>query len=165
MSHDRDFQKSKVYASEHRLQGVIDTADQSGIRTFEACGSTFEIPVEYKFRSLPDVQDYCDRALTTTGWTGPAVTVRDANARQFKAHHQAGVIYLPDRTVESWAWREVVVLHELAHFISPAGASHGPEFCGALVRLVTEVIGPEMGFLLRLTYLQNGTRITEWEAA
>lgn len=165
MTRDRDFQKSKVYAAEHLLQAVIDMADQTGVRTFEACSSTFEIPVEYKFASTADVQHYCDRALATLGWKGGPVRVLDAHKNQSKAHHQAGAIYLPDSAVESWAWREVVVLHELAHFITREGAAHGPEFCGALVRLVTDIIGPEMGFLLRLRYLENGVQLTEWSPA
>lgn len=164
MTSARDSQKSKVYASEHRLQAAIDMADQTGVRTFEACGSTFEIPVEYKFKSVEDVQHYCDRALATIGFDGPTVKVVNAHANQSKAHHIAGTIALPDRAVESWAWREVVVLHELAHYIAPAGTQHGPDFCGVLIRLVTDIIGPEMGFLLRLTYLENGVKVTEYES-
>ena len=54
--------------------------------------------------------------------------------------------------------RELVVLHELAHHLEPdpAAAAHGPAFVHRYAHLVTEVIGPEVGLLLRSTMHAEG---------
>lgn len=46
-----------------------------------------------------------------------------------------------------------VVLHEIAHHLSPNDAepAHGPGFADRYLSLVTEIIGPEAGFVLRAT--------------
>lgn len=137
-------------------------ADSTGVRTFESCSSVFEIPQEYKFKNMEDVQHYCDRALVLVNRANSPVVVRSAHANQSKAHYLSGGIYLPNRSTESWAWRELVVLHELAHHISQ-GDGHGQNFSGAMVYLVTEMVGAELGFLLRMEYLKEGVTLREFQ--
>lgn len=156
----RDSQKSKVYAAESAVCRSIDMADSTGVRTCEVFGSLLELPVEYKFRTLEDVEHYCAQVLARIGWDGPRVNVYPAHPNQSKAHHLGTGIYLPDREKESWAWREMVVLHELAHHITP-GDAHGARFAGAMVSLVGEAIGPEAAMLLRSAYLDTGVVFSE----
>ena len=62
---------------------------------------------------------------------------------------------------QTWAARELVVLHEIAHHLAePSEApSHGPEFVDRMLTLTAEVVGEEAAFLLRVTLLDCGVRI------
>ncbi len=51
--------------------------------------------------------------------------------------------------------REVVILHEIAHHLTPGGDAHGLKFRAAFLHLVTEIIGPEAGFALRVLMMDE----------
>jgi putative metallohydrolase (TIGR04338 family) len=50
--------------------------------------------------------------------------------------------------------RETVVLHEIAHWLTPHGASHGTEFQSAFMWLLDHVVAPEAGFVFRFFLAQ-----------
>jgi putative metallohydrolase (TIGR04338 family) len=52
--------------------------------------------------------------------------------------------------------RELVVLHELAHHLTPDDPGHGAQFVGALLTLVAEIIGPEAALVLQAALHENG---------
>jgi putative metallohydrolase (TIGR04338 family) len=56
--------------------------------------------------------------------------------------------------------RELVVLHEVAHHGQhhdlPPGPPHGPDFAGALMRLVGMAAGPEVALLLTTAFADHG---------
>jgi putative metallohydrolase (TIGR04338 family) len=54
--------------------------------------------------------------------------------------------------------RELVVLHELAHHLTP-GEEHGPAFVAMLIELVDGLLGSEAGFLLRSALLDAGVTV------
>ncbi|MGW0180216.1 TIGR04338 family metallohydrolase [Nocardia sp. NPDC003345] len=170
----RDTQRARVYDAEQLVRTIFDRAAQFGNYTVEVHGSGLTLPVERKFASAESVQRYCDRVLALD-WVGrkwdrarTPIRVR-ARAGTFAAHYEteSAVLAVPvhagrpgDGT--SWALRELVVLHELAHHLEPAPdavAPHGPEFCARYVALAEGVIGPEAALLLRITLHDCGVRL------
>lgn len=155
----RDAHRGRVYAAESLVCRLFDRADDTGQRAVEVYGSTIVLPIERRFASVESVQRYADRVLAQSwvrdAWprAGVPVVVR-ARAGQAAAHYEragATIALPPHHRNQAWAMREFVVLHELAHHLAPVDglAAHGPEFADRYAQLVTEVIGPEAGLLLR----------------
>lgn len=156
----KDFQKSLVYKGEQDLRKVWTSAIKHNVATVEFAGARFSPPVERKFGDLASIQRYIDLVLGLN-WVRATwdrayfpITVRRRKGTKF-ATYQHGEIAIPDQV--DWAMRELVVLHEIAHHLSP-GAKHGPKFVGTFVALVTEILGPEAGFMLRVSMLDNGAQ-------
>jgi len=159
----RDSQRAAVYEAETVVRRMFDRADENGNRTVEIAGSTVTLPVERKFASIDSVQAYID-AVLALNWvraTWPRadapvhVRVRSGNTA---AHYESdcAVVALPRHTANTaWAFRELVVLHELAHHLDPADPdenpepAHGPAFVHRFLTLAGEIIGPEAAFALR----------------
>ncbi|MFD3510707.1 TIGR04338 family metallohydrolase [Nocardia sp. NPDC058666] len=162
----RDSQRGRVYDGEQLVRGVFDRADEFGHRTVEVFGSRLTLPVERRFASVESVQVYVDKVLALNWvraqWERAGVSVRvRARGGASAAHYEPanGVLAVPLHT-GSWALRELVVLHELAHHFSadPSEAAHGPEFCSRYVELVEGVVGAEAGLLIRATFGGCGVR-------
>ena len=66
-------------------------------------------------------------------------------------------IAVPDRST-TWALRELVVLHEVAHHLSQTEPAHGTEFTSTLCELADAVMGPEVAYVLRVVYAKEGVR-------
>ncbi|MFI5714770.1 TIGR04338 family metallohydrolase [Nocardia sp. NPDC051750] len=176
MSAIRDLQRGKVYDAEQLVRSVFDRAAEFGQRTIEIYGSRLTLPAERKFASVESVQEYCDRVLAlnwvAAKWERAEAPIRArARAGTVAAHYESGSGVLavpvhgsrPGRGGAPWALRELVLLHELAHHLEPSPptvAAHGPEFCARYVELVDGVLGPEAGFLLRITLHDCGARLT-----
>ena len=67
-------------------------------------------------------------------------------------------IAVPDRQT-TWALRELVVLHEIAHHLCRADPPHGPEFVATFCELAEAVMGPEVGHVLRVVYAKEGRAV------
>ncbi|BCK59241.1 TIGR04338 family metallohydrolase [Nocardia wallacei] len=166
----RDAQRGKVYDAEGLVRRMFERADAYGARTVDLHGSQITLPVERRFASVESVQSYVDRVLSLNWvraqWerSHTPLTVR-ARAGASAAHYEVetAVLAVPLHTRgTAWALRELVILHEIAHHLEPAGAeltAHGPEFCSRYVELVDGVIGPEAALLLRTTMLGCGVRL------
>ncbi|MFD3706521.1 TIGR04338 family metallohydrolase [Nocardia sp. NPDC058658] len=162
----RDSQRAKVYDGEQLVRGVFDRAEEFGHRTVDIYGSQLTLPVERRFASVESVQSYVDKVLALNWvrahWERAAVPVRvRARGGAAAAHYEPAnaVLAVPLHTGSTaWALRELVVLHELAHHLSPdsAEAPHGPEFCTRYVELVDGIIGPEAALLIRTTFAGCG---------
>lgn len=149
----RDFQKQKVYDAEGTVRGMFDYAAQYGAPV-DAYGISITLPPEAKFSSAGDVQRYCNRVCHLIG--APPVHVRARKGSSVAHYEPCGcVIAVPEHGTR-WALREIVVLHELAHHVSPLGAHHGPEFVNNFIDLVGRVMGPEAGLLCRVVYDKQG---------
>ena len=156
-------QKAAVYSAEQLVRRLLDRSAQ--FPTLQVAGSTITLPVEKRFGSAEAVQAYVDAVLALNwvraAWpsAGP-VRVRE-RAGDTLAHYSAGVIAVPTRRIgSSWALRELVVLHELAHHLAaPGEQTHGAQFVGRFIELVTEIIGPEAGLLLRVTMSEQAVQI------
>lgn len=162
----RDAGKTALYDAETLVRTMFDRADERGLRTVELMGSQVTLPVERKFASIESVQDYADRVLALewvrATWDRASTPVRvRSRAGNQAAHYEndTATIALPGlhRNGRAWAFRELVVLHELAHHLDPSDpdqphtAPHGPEFVDRYLTLVGEIIGPEAAFVLRAT--------------
>ena len=159
-----DSRRARVYGAETLVHRLFDTAERSDVRTVEIFGSTITLPAERRFASIESVQAYVDAVLALNWvrarWPAAASPVLVCAARtQRKAHYMAVpphiAVPLHDRG-QAWALRELVVLHELAHHLAGVDVQHGADFVDTHVTLVTELVGPEAGFVLRAALHENG---------
>ncbi|TQF67098.1 TIGR04338 family metallohydrolase [Rhodococcus spelaei] len=166
----RDAQRSRVYEAESVVRRILDRADNGTGRQLELFGSRITLPTERKFASVESVQDYAGRVLALNWvrarWPEAAIPMAvRARAGTTAAHYEpdTATLAIPvHRRGTAWALRELVVLHELAHHLEPAGvdlAPHGPEFVGRYLTLVEEILGSETAFVLRTTMAENGVRL------
>jgi putative metallohydrolase (TIGR04338 family) len=161
----RDTQRAKVYAAEEFVRTMFDRAAEHGNRSVDFFGTQLTLPPEGRFASVQAVQRYVDDVLTHPGvrhrWpaAGP-LTVRarrGATAAHYERTDDGATIAVPDRRT-SWALRELVALHEIAHHLSVAEPPHGPDFIATFCDLADAVMGPEVGHVLRVVYAKEGVR-------
>lgn len=161
----RDTQRAKVYAAEEFVRTMFDRAAEHGNRSVDFFGTQLTLPPEGRFASVQAVQRYVDDVLAHPGvrhrWpaAGP-LTVRarrGATAAHYERADDGATIAVPDR-LTSWALRELVALHEIAHHLSVAEPPHGPDFIATFCDLADVVMGPEVGHVLRVVYAKEGVR-------
>jgi putative metallohydrolase (TIGR04338 family) len=164
----RDSQRTKVYATEEFVRTLFDRASEHGNRVVEFFGTQLTLPPEGRFGSVLSVQRYVDDVLGLDNvrqrWPDAgAVTVRDrrgitaAHYERRDDDEKGAVIAVPDRHI-TWALRELVVLHEIAHHLCRAEPAHGSEFVATFCELADAVMGPEVGHVLRVVYAKEGVR-------
>jgi putative metallohydrolase (TIGR04338 family) len=163
----RDTQRSRVYAAEQFVRTLFDRAGQHNSRVIDFFGESVTLPPEARFASVESVQRYVDEVLALPAVTelrpGPGPLAvrarRAATAAHYESSGDGGVIAVPDRVDASWAMRELVVLHEVAHHLSrPGTPAHGAEFVATFCALAAAVMGPEAGHVLRVVYAKEGVR-------
>jgi len=124
-------------------------------------GSLIEVPVQRRFGSLEAIEAYLDWVMALPcvvqrfGSLEP-VRVRPRKGRA-KAHYEPHEAVIAIPLDASWAARESVVLHELAHHVvmsrdRTGGEAHGPAFTVTMCALVECALGPEAALLLRVSY-------------
>ncbi|MET0476129.1 MAG: TIGR04338 family metallohydrolase [Mycobacterium sp.] len=159
----RDAQRAKVYAAEQFVRTLFDRAAERGSRSVEFFGTQLTLPPEARFGAVDSVQRYVDDVLALPSvlarWPAPVPVAvrgrRGVTAAHYEWTPRASTIAVPDRQT-TWALRELVVLHELAHHLAQADPPHGPEFTAAFAELATAVMGAEVGYLLRVVYAKEG---------
>jgi putative metallohydrolase (TIGR04338 family) len=159
----RDFQRSKVYAAEIEMINLVDTAQKMGITTLRIGASDIAVPIERKFGDMDGVQRYVDLVLGEVAreyGVSADVRVRERKGNT-KAHYESpgGVIAVPPHqgSRSSWAMREFVVLHEIAHHLTN-GHQHDGVFVAALADLFGRFVGPEAQFMFTvITHQGNVT--------
>jgi putative metallohydrolase (TIGR04338 family) len=162
----RDSQRAKVYAAEEFVRTLFDRAAEHGSQAVDFFGTQLTLPPEGRFGSVLSVQRYVDDvlALPAVRRRWPDVSPlsvrprRAATAAHYENRDGAGVIAVPDRDSADWALRELVVLHEVAHHLCQAGPPHGREFVATICELTELVMGPELGYVLRVVYAKEGVR-------
>ncbi len=162
----RDFQRSKVYEAEHLVQRIFDRSAEFPV--VEVAGSHLVLPVERRFGSIEAVQHYVDHVLAlrwvrnTWRRASTSVTVRE-RAGGAQAHYlrPGAIMAVPGHRAHStWALRELVILHEIAHHLADTiEIAHGAAFVDRLLTLVDGVIGPEAALLLRVNMVDVGVRV------
>ena len=161
----RDTQRAKVYAAEEFVRTLFERAAERGNRSVDFFGTQLTLPPEARFASAAAVQRYVDDVLALLGvrqrWpAASALTVRarrGATAAHYEHTGDEATIAVPEQRA-SWALRELVALHEIAHHLSNAQPPHGPEFVATLCDLAGMVMGPEVGHVLRVVYAKEGVR-------
>lgn len=149
----KDYQKTKLYRAEQDVRAALDFANSNGASTIEVFGSTLVMPNELKFGSLDAIKLYIKRLekheAITDYWFPPVVLVEHSRKQTKRATTINGrIIVMPNFDKASWAWREIVLLHEYAHVLT-YGDQHGPRFAGVFLYLVETFIGMEAALLLR----------------
>jgi putative metallohydrolase (TIGR04338 family) len=155
----RDTQRAKVYAAEEFVRTLFDRAAEHGNQVVEFFGTQLTLPPEGRFGSVAAVQRYVDDVLAHLG-AERRLTVRGRRGTT-AAHYELGddgaTIAVPEQHT-TWALREMVVLHEIAHHLSDAEPPHGPEFVATFCELAEAVMGPEVAHVLRVVYAKEGVR-------
>ncbi|CAN7160068.1 TIGR04338 family metallohydrolase [Mycolicibacterium frederiksbergense] len=155
----RDSQRVKVYAAEEFVRTLFDRAAQHGNGSIDFFGTALTLPPEARFASVESVRRYVDDVLAMPAvrarWPGAGRLAVRARRGQAAAHYESGTIAVPDRD-STWALREMVVLHEIAHHLAGPGAPHGREFVGTMTELAGWVMGPEVQHVLRVIYAKEG---------
>jgi putative metallohydrolase (TIGR04338 family) len=151
----RDQLRGRVYAAESQVRAAVERAAAGGGVDF--FGSMLPVPQERRFSDFAEVASYIAGVLVDERLRGAfgAIDAPGLRARagEAEAHYEfdTAVIALPQGG--GWAWRELVILHELAHHITalvhPEAASHGPEFASVYCRLVEWQLGGAASLLLR----------------
>jgi putative metallohydrolase (TIGR04338 family) len=161
----RDGQRARVYAAEQFVRTLFDRVYEHGNGTVEFFGANITLPPEARFASVDSVQRYVDDVLghpaVRKRWpAAEPLTVRGrrgTTAAHYEYDGDVATIAVPDRRT-TWALRELVVLHEIAHHVCRAEPAHGPEFVATFCELTDAVMGPEVGHVLRVVYAKEGVR-------
>jgi putative metallohydrolase (TIGR04338 family) len=120
MRSDRDNQRSKVYAAE-QASGLM--VNRQTIPNAELQGW---------------VNAVLDRRVIRSRWGARSVEVKLTGGYGGASAWGSYKI-----TASPSARNEYVMLHEIAHILSPDDERHGPRFCGVLLFLVRNVMGAE----------------------
>jgi putative metallohydrolase (TIGR04338 family) len=161
----RDTQRAKVYAAEQFVRTLFDRAAERGNQVVEFFGTQLTLPPEARFASVASVQSYVDDVLAhpriRSGRLGAGPLIvrsrRGATAAHYERADGRAVIAVPER--RTWALRELVVLHEIAHHLCDAEPAHGPAFVSTFCEVADVVMGPEVAHVLRVVYAKEGVRL------
>ena len=152
-------QRAKVYAAEDAWGARLDAA-RRGARRACVAGSSVLLPAEVLFGTLDAAQDYATAHLAA--WDVPPVrlrTRRGPTRATWEGGEGESVIALPvPERGTSWALREAVLLHELAHHLAfhlDGCADHGPAFVRRMLDLAGVALGAEAALALRVDYSRN----------
>lgn len=153
-----------AYRAEWSLDFLLSNATEES-RTATIGGATVVIPNEYKFGHIDTIRDYVNRVIDRVnadlGTNHGHVTVTEGRKTLCKkAYYINGNITVPQRDKGEWAWRQTVVLHEVAHHLTP-WHGHDSVFTGMLAYLFDEFIGPEAGFMYRVLLSNEGINPTQ----
>ncbi|HEX3623004.1 MAG TPA: hypothetical protein VHT97_11875 [Acidimicrobiales bacterium] len=114
----RDSQRSRLY----RAEGEVDAGRR--------------LPTVERMQAWVDALAATDWFLAR--WGERAFDVRPGFGHRRATADQHGVLQMP-----KWARTELVLLHEVAHCLTPATcAAHGPEYAGVLLALARRGMGP-----------------------
>ena len=161
----RDAQRAKVYAAEGFVRTMFDRAAERGNPVVDFFGTSLTLPPEARFASADSVQTYVDEVLALPEvrqrWPAAgAVRVRarrGASAAHYEWSDGEATIAVPQGR-QTWALRELVVLHEIAHHLCHSDPPHGAAFVAAHCDLAGAVMGPEVAHVLRVVYAKEGVR-------
>lgn len=147
-SDKRDNRREKLYRAERKL---CDT------------------PLEgQRFESVDQMQKYIDNLIAQKWFkkTWPNVIDRvtihcGAGNRRATCSHTSGFLRRPVIKMPIWARSELILLHELAHALTPNRcAAHGWEFAKAYLRLVKNRLGSEAEKALKKSFREHKVKFS-----
>ena len=141
MGRERDFQRQRCYDSENEVR--------------------HKMPNNPRYEKVAEIEQYVD-ALFKKSWfkrrwgSTRVPSVHDGRG-YVNACSYGGMIVLP-----RWARTRLVILHELAHEVTPtsAGGGHGRYWACAFLELVYYEMGEEAYKILRDSFKKNGVKYT-----
>lgn len=92
------------------------------------------------FRDLGEVRAYISDLLASDWWAHRWPQIEAIPVGRSRSGRLGGYAVDGTREIRLASLREPVVLHEIAHVVTP-GAGHGPPFVDALLALVRERLG------------------------
>jgi putative metallohydrolase (TIGR04338 family) len=126
-----------------------------------------------RFESLEEIQAYVDAMVASWWWRSElprveAIEVRMAKEETDPARGGPDLLWDGARgawkaeatghmELPTWAWSELVVLHEAAHVLSPLD-KHGPTFARTLHYLIWRMLGEAAAAELALAYAAEGVQ-------
>jgi putative metallohydrolase (TIGR04338 family) len=101
-----------------------------------------------EFRNLREVRAYVDDLTASDWWADRWPHIEAIPVSRTRSGRFSGYAVEGSGEIRLGSLREPVVLHEVAHVVTP-GTGHGPAFVDALLALVRERLGfPAYGALL-----------------
>ena len=147
-TNNRDIHRASVYSAEDQWSALLDRGGR-----VDFFGLMIDVPTQLRFGNLDDVIAYANDVTSARGITRVDVRHRKGGTR---AHYSNGVIAIPSN--QSWAMRESVVLHEIAHHAcidTHNSALHDQYFTSTMLDLVEARLGSPAALLLRAGYQGN----------
>ncbi len=140
-NHERDYQRSKCYASEASIVG--------------------RIPNNPRYETVPEIEAYLDKVMSRAWFkkrwelrTRPRILAGQAHR---KAVSYGGCIALP-----KWARSRLIILHELAHEVDCryTGYGHGRYWARSFLEMVKFEMGPEAYKILKDSFREHGVKFS-----
>jgi hypothetical protein len=131
----RDNQRSKVYAWERKVVATLGGEDiyKPDFQTLQEC-EDFAGPIWTKERGRLGLARVVAPTIDRPSW----------GQRRAMAHHSHKI------TLPRWARSRWVILHELAHRLTPSDEAHGPRFVGVLMGLAARWLSYDVNQLMAL---------------
>jgi len=144
-----------VYDAEHTLRGYLR---HSAGELVNIAGVSLVMPMDARFGGdIRQVDEWASAVAMREGY-GKVKVREGAPSLSKKAYYRAGTITLPRYNKGPWAWRQSVVLHELAHHMT-VGHGHDDRFADTLADLLSKYIGHEAGLAYRILLDKNGMKV------
>lgn len=147
----RDSQRSKVYKAEWMLR-------RAGA------------PGAERIESVHEIQVYLDKLTASAWWKrnfphvkfrrrrygepDSVILVKDGRGRS----SAGGCSYTQEISMPTWSRTKAVILHEVAHVVSPRGAWHDWRFCANFLKLVQHCLGKAEADALKLSFKVHKVR-------
>jgi putative metallohydrolase (TIGR04338 family) len=145
-----DAYRSAVYRAEDQWSALLDRGGR-----LDFFGTQLDIPMQLRFGDLTAMQTYVDALVPDP----PRVRIRKGQTR---AHYEPGECVIAIPMEESWAARESVLLHEVAHHLAHVHndhLQHGVQFTGRMLELVETQLGEPAALVLRTGYHEAGALV------
>ena len=131
--------------------------DSQRARLYRAEG---EVDAGRRLPTVPTLQAYVDELVGAdwflARWGQRAFEVRPGFGHRRATADEHGVLQMP-----RWARSELVLLHEVAHCLTPRTvASHGPEYAGVLLALTRRAMSPATAQSLEDAFARQRVRWT-----
>jgi len=140
---ERDFQRQKAYDAEHAIRDKMSN--------------------NKKYDSREEIQKRVDKICSykwfTSRWGNHQIRVihKTHGSWAYGNYHKKH-IRLPE-----WAWNDLIVLHELAHAITPpeTGGRHGRYWAATFLELVEKVMSKADYIVLRESFKTHGVKYSQ----
>jgi putative metallohydrolase (TIGR04338 family) len=145
-----DAYRSAVYRAEDQWSALLDRGGR-----LDFFGTQLDIPMQLRFGDLTAMQKYVDALVPDP----PRVRIRKGQTR---AHYEPEECVIAIPMEASWAARESVLLHEVAHHLAHVHndhLQHGVPFTGRMLELVEAQLGGPAALVLRTGYHEAGALV------
>jgi putative metallohydrolase (TIGR04338 family) len=149
---------NETYAAEDAWQQMLGMADVGHGRVLTYGHERYEPEGLVKFSGVEDIRAFVAKVLAHIGRDADAITVTSKQGfREARFDHIRREIQIPKRERGGgWALNSVVVLHEVAHYLTGFGVGHEQPFRLSFVRLLEDLGQRENARLLQACYEAHG---------